>query len=82
MSIYYSVIVTRKLVCNCSAYKFHHSVGTGFCSSYEPVDLSAIPLKISPTSLKRARDLVNNEYDVPIVQSSILRKSPLSDVFG
>ena len=79
MSIYYSVIVTRKLVCNCSAYKFHHSVGTGFCSSYEPVDLSAIPLKISPTSLKRARDLVNN---VPIVQSSILRKLPLSDVFG
>jgi len=70
MSLYYSVIVTRKLLCDCSAYRFHHSVGTGICSSYEPINISSLPLKVSAQSLRRAIDLINHEQ----TQSSLLQE--------
>ena len=61
-TIYYAVRVSRILLCNCSAYRYPHSVGTALCQSSVPDDLSVIPLKASHTALKRARDLISNGY--------------------
>lgn len=58
--IYYSVLVTRKLLCNCSTYKFPHSVGTGDCLSFAPIDISKLPYKISKASLTRAQSLLDS----------------------
>lgn len=58
-SIYYSVLVTRKLLCSCAIYKFPHSVGTGACLSFAPIDISKLPYKISKASLARAQSLLD-----------------------
>ena len=69
MTLYYSVIVTRKLLCDCSAYKFPHSVGTGSCPFCQPINISSIPSKVSARSLNRAIDLISQVQ----IQSSLLQ---------
>lgn len=60
--IYYSVSITCRLRCNCSAYKFPHSIGTGLCFSHEPADVSSVPVRVSHTAMKKAKDLIRNGY--------------------
>jgi hypothetical protein len=62
MSIYYSVRVSKVLLCDCSSYKFPHSVGNGLCSSVVPLDSYSICCRPSRTAIKRAKDLVSNGY--------------------
>ena len=59
--VYYSVRVSTRLVCSCSAYKFPHDVGKRLCS-FEIPDLSLVPTKVTHTSLKRAKDLISKGY--------------------
>lgn len=61
-SIYYSVRVSRILLCDCLSYKFHHSVGNGLCSSVAPVDLQSIPFKISRTAKHRASLILKDKF--------------------
>lgn len=57
-NLYYSVLVTRRLLCNCSAYKYPHSVSSSQCCSILPVDFDSVPVKISHTARKRASDII------------------------
>lgn len=59
-NLYYSVLISRRLLCNCSAYKYPHSAGTSKCCSVVPIDLDSIPVKVSHTAMKKARDLVRD----------------------
>ena len=62
-NIYYSILVIQKLKCNCSAYKYPHSLNNSpLCSSVVPEDLSSVPKRASHTSIKRAKDLISNGY--------------------
>ena len=60
--VYYSVLITRRLLCNCSAYKFPHSAGSSNCPSVLPDDLSLVPVRVSQTAMKRAKDLIRDGY--------------------
>jgi len=64
MAVYYSVRVSTRLLCNCKAYKFPHDVSKRLCSVILPTDgeLSDIKVVLTPTSLKRAKDLVSKGY--------------------
>jgi hypothetical protein len=62
MSLYYSVTVSRRLVCNCSAYKFPHVAASANCSTILPDDLDSVPVRVSYTSMKRAKDLIRDGY--------------------
>ena len=59
--VYHSVRVSTRLVCSCNAYKFPHDPNKRLCSVEIP-DLSLVPIKVSLTSLKRAKDLISNGY--------------------
>lgn len=61
-NLYYSYTVTRRLRCNCSAYRFPHSIPSLNCSSSLPDDLDSIPAKVSHTTLKRFSDLLKNKF--------------------
>lgn len=61
-NLYYSVRVTRILLCSCAAFKFPHSLSSGLCESVKPDDLESIPCRVSPTAMKRAKDLIRNGY--------------------
>lgn len=61
-NVYYSVVVTRKLLCNCSGYNFPHNPASSDCLSGVPSDLSSIPCRASHTAIKRAKDLISNGY--------------------
>jgi len=60
MAVYYSVRITSRLLCNCKAFKFPHTVGHGLCDAEIPFlfDLDTIPVKVSKKSLEYAKKLV------------------------
>lgn len=61
-SLYYSVLISRRLLCNCSAYKFPHAATSSLCSSIVPDDLNIVPVRVSATAMKRAKDLIRDGY--------------------
>lgn len=64
MAVYYSVRVSTRLLCNCKAYKFPHDPSKRLCTVMLPTDgeLSDVSVVVTPTSLKRAKDLVSKGY--------------------
>jgi len=61
MTVYYSVRISKRLLCSCDAYKFPHDVSKRLCSVSIP-DCDRVPVRVTPTSLKRAKDLILNGY--------------------
>lgn len=64
-SLYYSVVVTKKLLCNCSSYKFPHnpeSIGCLLGMPQEEEQLHSLPCRASQTSIKRAKDFLRDGY--------------------
>lgn len=43
MSVYFSVKISRRLLCNCSAYSYPHNPNKGKCAVTVPNTLDAIP---------------------------------------